>query len=159
MKSVTVSRGGFRFCRWAVAILLWLALLLKSTELLLAATLILALNAVLGVGRAPLILAWDYTAGRLFPSAEDPLVEPSMRFAHALGALVGGCALALILGKTPELGWTLLLWFAVFKTAGAMGFCLVSRMFTYAVQRGDCCRFLCGRLKKPAGDDRAPLEP
>jgi hypothetical protein len=158
MKSVAVSRGGFRFCRWAVAIVLWLALLLRSAELLLAATAILALNALVGVGRAPLILAWDHTVGRLFPSAEESLVESSMRFAHILGALAGACALALILGKTPELGWTLLLWFAAFKTAGAMGFCLISRLYTVAVQRGDCCRFLCGRLKKPAGDDRAPLE-
>lgn len=159
MRSVTVSRGGFRFCRWAVAILLWIAYLARSPELLLAATAILALNALLGVGRAPLILAWDYTLGRLFSSGEETLAAASMRFAHTLGVLVGGCSLALILGKAPELGWTVLLWFAAFKTAGAMGFCLVSRLYTVAIQRGDCCRFLCGRLKKTAGHNRAPFEP
>jgi len=41
----------------------------------------------------------------------------------------------------------LLLCFAAFKTAGAMGFCMVSRLFTLAAEKGDCCRFLCGRLK------------
>ncbi len=152
MNTVAVSRKGFRFCRWAVALMLWVSLALHNTDVLIAATAILGLNALVGVDRAPLVILWDITFGRLFPSDSEELVELSMRLAHALGAGIGACSLYLIFGKTPQLGWTLLVWFAAFKTAGALGFCMVSRLFTLAAEKGDCCRFLCGRLKKPDSD-------
>lgn len=148
-QTVAVNRNGFRFCRWSVAVLLWAAFLLKSPGLIALATAILALNAILGVDRAPLILAWNHTVGRRTASAQEQLYVPAMRFAHTVGTLLGMLTLLLILGGSPLYGWTLLLWFAGFKTAGAMGFCLVSRFYVYAAQHGDCCRLLCGRLKKP----------
>jgi hypothetical protein len=148
-KTVEVSKGAFAFCRYSLAALLWAAFFLRHSSpeiaslLLLTVTVILALSAALTVGSAPLIVLYTSTIERLAPSAKETLDIDAMRFAHTLGTLLVGVPLVLIYAGLPDTAWKILLLVAVAKTAGALGFCGASRLYTCIRSKGSCCGFMC----------------
>lgn len=146
-KPVTVSRGAFRFCRYSVAIMMWIAVIWRIEELVIVCAAIMALSAILTVGRAPLITLYTLTMERIYPTAPEVLDENGMRFAHTVATIFMTLPLALVYSGQEALGWRLLAFVALFKTAGALGFCAVSRLYTCAVTGGTCCQFLKGRSR------------
>lgn len=149
-KPISISRGGFAFCRYSVAGALWLAVVLRIDWLVGACSAVMLLSAILTISRAPLVLLYSWTIDRVFPTAKVVVDESGMRFAQGVATLAIGVPwLALHYGSAAshESVWRILPFVAVFKTLGALGFCAVSRLFTCAISGGDCCAFLKGRRR------------
>jgi len=141
-KPVSVPRGGFAFCRYGVAALLWVGYIWRLEWVIMLATGILAASAALGVGRAPMILLYKWTVEKIRPGRQEVLDEYGMRFAHALGTVLLGIGLLLLHYGPPQMGWTFLFWIAAFKTIGALGFCAASCMYNTLFHGSSCCSFL-----------------
>jgi len=141
-KPVSVPRGGFAFCRYGVAALLWVGYLWRQEWVIMLAAGILALSAMLGVGRAPMILLYKWTAEKIHPWRQEVLDEYGMRFAHTLGTVLLGIGLLLLhLFPLQQTGWIFLFWVAAFKTIGAFGFCAASCMYNTLFHGSSCCSF------------------
>jgi hypothetical protein len=149
-KPVTISRGGFAFCRYSVAVALWVGVLWRMDWLMSLCAVVMLLSAILTVSRAPMVLLYASTIDRLIPSAKVVVDESGLRFAQSVAAVVIGVPwLLLQFGPVgmQEAVWRFLPVVAVFKTLGALGFCAVSRLYTCAISGGDCCAFLKGRSR------------
>jgi len=135
---VSVQRAAFLFCRVGITVILWIAFLLHAVWALWLAFAVLALSAMLGVDRAPMIVLYTYTVGQLLPSASETLDRSAMRFAHTLGTLWSGvCILLIYTFPTLPVGWRLLLLLAIVKTISACGYCPASKLYMCAT--GGCC--------------------
>ncbi|MDD5054732.1 MAG: DUF4395 family protein [Candidatus Peribacteraceae bacterium] len=135
---VAVQRAAFLFCRVGITALLWIAFLFDAVWALWLTFGILALSALLGIDRAPMIVLYTNTLGRFLPSVSETLDRSAMRFAHTLGALWSAACLLLISAfpATP-IGWRLLLLLAIVKTISACGYCPASKLYLCAT--GGCC--------------------
>jgi hypothetical protein len=145
---VSVSRNGFRFCRWSVTVMVWVGVIWHVEALILAAALIMAASAILTVRRAPMIWLWTQTVDRALPCPTEVLDASGMRLAHIVASFALGIPWAVLhLGPitATEAMWRLLVFVAAFKTLGALGYCPVSRMFTCVISGGNCCKWLKGR--------------
>jgi len=141
---VKVPRAAFAFCRYTVMVLLWAAFLLRFRELVPAVVVILALSALLGIRRAPLVALYTHTVHRLWPSAEEQVDRCGLRFAHILGTLLGVVCVALLYAVGGRVGWGAVFVFAVLKTISAAGLCPASKLYS-CMAGGQCCAFLKGR--------------
>jgi hypothetical protein len=74
-KPVAVPKAAFAFCRYSVAILVWLSWIFRIKILLVLVFIILLWSAILKVGRAPMILIYKYTINRVVKSADEILDE------------------------------------------------------------------------------------
>lgn len=137
MDYAIVQRNAFVFCRYSVAALIWVALLLQSIEVLLAVFVILALSALLTVRRAPMIVLWTTTLGHAFPSEEDVLDIKAMRFAHGMGAMMALIGLSMVWHANP-FAWYFVGAFAVLKTTSALGWCPAYKLWG-CLSKGGCC--------------------
>jgi len=93
-KPVSISKAGFAFCRYTIAILVWVSFLLKIKWLLIIVLLILAISAWLRVQRAPLVVLYEYTINKIIKSKEEILNEYAMKFAHTMGTIL--CLICLV---------------------------------------------------------------
>lgn len=139
-KPVEVSKGAFAFCRYSLAVLVWAALIFQWKWMVWVCFAVLALSAILKVKRAPMILLYEQTIERLFPSGEEILDENGMRFAHTLGAVLCLLALGFLYLSSAKVGWIVLFFVAVIKTIGALGLCAASKLYG-CMTSGGCCRF------------------
>lgn len=137
MDYAIVQRNAFIFCRYSVAALIWVALLLQNVWVLLAVFLILAASALLTVRRAPMIVLWTLTLARIFPSDEDVLDIKAMRFAHGMGAMFALIGLSLVWHGNP-FAWWFVGGFAVLKTTSALGWCPAYKLWG-CLSKGGCC--------------------
>jgi len=138
MGNVTIQDNAFVFCRYSIAILVWLALLLKSLGLLVVVLVILALSALLKVRRAPMVWLWTNTLGRVIPSKDVVLDVDAMRFAHTLGTVLAAVSVVLVWWGSPG-AWYFVLAFAALKTVSAFGFCPASKLYGCVIKGGGCC--------------------
>jgi hypothetical protein len=137
-KPVTISKEGFAFCRFGLTAVVWLSLALHSQLLLLTVLIVLLLSAILKVQRAPMIVLYDQTAGRLRKSNEVIVNETAMRFAHFTGAFFALVCLLLLQFGNERSGWAAVFIFALVKSISAFGFCPASKLFE-CVTGGGCC--------------------
>jgi protein-S-isoprenylcysteine O-methyltransferase Ste14 len=153
-RQVVVSAAGFRTCRFVTAALLWAAYFTHSVWLLAAALVLLALNALLGIRRAPLVALYTATLGRLWPGAAEQVDESGLRFGHSVAACAVGVS-AWIIGAaaSPAAGWTVVMWVAIFKTAAAVAGCPVSSMWSCLARGGTCCSRLTPGRRGSAGGE------
>jgi hypothetical protein len=138
-KPVSISTASFAFCRYTVAVMVWASFFLKSEWLLGAVLVIFILNAILKVKRAPLILLYDVTVGRIKKSPEILVNEHSLFFAHSLAALLSLVCLVSVLSIHNGKIWYGVLAFALLKTVSAAGFCPASCLYDY-LSDGSCCK-------------------
>jgi len=138
MDNVTVQNNAFLFCRYSIAVLVWLALILQSIWLLALALVILGLSAWLKVPRAPMIWIWTNTLGRVVPSREVVLDVKAMRFAHTIGTAMAAISIALVALNVPG-AWWFVGAFALLKTVSALGFCPASKLYGCVIKGGGCC--------------------
>jgi hypothetical protein len=144
-KPVEVPRGAFLFCRWSVAVLLWIGVVLRVEAVVAFCAVVMALSAFLTVRRAPMITLYWLTVERIRPSRVEILDENGMRFAHTVATVFISAPLLVTMNGSPsaaEVAWRFLFFVALFKTAGAMGYCAISRLYTCALSGGECCSFL-----------------
>jgi hypothetical protein len=137
-KPVSVSKASFAFCRYSVAIMVWLSFFLKSELLLGFVLLIFLLNVGLRVKRAPLIRLYDLTINRIKKSPEILVNEYSLLFAHTLAAFLSALCLVMVLTVHNDRIWYAVLAFALLKTVSALGFCPASRLYE-CVLGDNCC--------------------
>jgi hypothetical protein len=140
-QSATVPRAAFFFCRYTVALLAWMAFLLKSRLLLVFVFAILVLSALLTIRRAPLIVLYTKTIERLFPSPGEELSVKGMRFAHTLGSVLAFICLLFLYVLNERIGWGLTFLFCVIKTISAFGLCPAYKLHG-CMTSGSCCAFL-----------------
>ena len=137
-KPVAISNAGFAFCRFTIASLLWLAVIFQNTMPIWAVLVLMLLSAILRVGRAPLILLWQYTVERFAPSRKVIVDENGLLFSH--GVAVFFSALCLItIALTPLAGWVMTAAFALLQSVAACGFCSALKLYT-CMTNGTCCR-------------------
>ena len=146
LKPVVISKAAYAFCRYTIAISIWISVIFRIKELLLAVVIILILSAILKVRRAPLIVLYTYTINKLFPSRNVVVNEKGIRFAHIVGAVVGTMCLLLIYFVNPISGWLLTVFLAILKTSAALGFCSALKLYECVSGGGDCCNI--GKLVK-----------
>jgi hypothetical protein len=136
-----ISRNAFFFCRYFVAVLLIIALIFKLELLVWIVFAILALSAISGVKRAPLIFIYTIFEKifKIKPKFEVVDIN-AMRFAHTLGSILAGSCLVLFLVGS-SFAWGLVFVFTILKVISATGFCPASKLYTCSTS-GNCCKFL-----------------
>jgi hypothetical protein len=132
-----VTSNELHFCRIGVAVLIWAAILLHSIALLWIVAAILGFSAILTVRYAPMIVAYRYTFGLIWPGHSELVDTKAYRFAHCLGFLMACIALGLTF--TP-IGWGFALFFAVLKSISASGYCPATKLYG-CMKAGGCCTF------------------
>lgn len=146
VEPVELPRGALAFCRGTLAAALWAALVLRRPALVVAAALVLAVSAALGIRRASLVALYRVTVHRLLPAGTVVVDARAERFARALGAgLFSVCFVLLLLA--PLVGRGMLLALALGKTAAAFGHCGGVRLYEILHSRGG------GRARERRGDD------
>lgn len=147
-KPVSISKGGFAFCRTVIAAMVALSVLPGCRFLLAVVLVIMALSAVFKVQRAPLILLYKYTFDRIRPSENVIVDEKGIFFSHVVGAAFALiCLIVFRFGNVAGVILTCL--FAVLQISAACGFCSALKLYT-CMTSGNCCRF--GRKIKDIKD-------
>ncbi|MBI5830975.1 MAG: DUF4395 family protein [Armatimonadetes bacterium] len=138
-----IPRDAFRFCRYSLAVLMWVGVLTHQLAPIFVVWLIMASSVALTIRRSPLIVLWTRTVHRLRPSPYEELSVGAMRFSHALATvLIGLPLLALSLAPGARGAWALLWVMTVMKTVSAVYACPASKMYTCLLSGGQCCSFL-----------------
>lgn len=140
-KPVEIPSGAFNFCKYTIALILWVSIILKSKELVLICFVILVLSALLKVRKAPLVFLYTQSVNPWFKSKPIILDENAVWFAHTVGAIFSGVALVFLYFLNPTLGWLITGVLAVLKTSGALGFCGAMKLYGCMNNpNGNCCR-------------------
>lgn len=140
-RPVEVENSAFNFCKYGIASLLWLSIILQSKHIVAACFVILVLSAILKVQKAPLILLYRYTIGKVTASKRIILDEKAVCFAHTVGAVFSGMALIFLYFINPLIGWIITGLLALLKTSGAMGYCGAMKLYSCLNNpNGQCCR-------------------
>jgi protein-S-isoprenylcysteine O-methyltransferase Ste14 len=133
-----LPRQAFAFCRISLTVLLWGALVWKSTWLVLVVFGLLAMSMMLKVQRSPMVQLYWQTVLRIFPTENHVFLDvPAMRFAHGMGATMA-LVVWVLLQANPSTGRYWLAAFCVIKTISAFGFCPASKLFV-CLRKGGCC--------------------
>jgi hypothetical protein len=140
-KPVAISKEAFIFCRYSIAVLIWISLILRLKWLLIVVLIFFLLSVWLKVKRSPFIWLYEHTMGRLRPLKEEWLNERSMRFAHLMGAILSFICLVLLYGVNDRAGWIAVFIFALLKSVSAAGFCPAGKLYECATN-DSCCAFI-----------------
>lgn len=140
-KPIAVSSSAFKFCRYGIAILIWLSLFFRLKWLLIVTFVIFLLSFLFKVKRSPMIWLYEHTINHLYPSREEWLNEHAMRFAHLMGAVLNGICLILLYAVNDTSGWIAVLIFALLKSISAFGFCPAGKLYECATN-DSCCAFI-----------------
>lgn len=140
-KPVSVSTAGFAFCRYTIAVLVWLSLIFQIKWLLVIVFLILAFSAFLKIQKAPMILLYKYTIEKIIKSKDEILNEHAMRFAHIMGTILSVICILFLYFINVNVGWILVFIFAVLKTISAFGVCPASKLYE-CMGNDSCCAFI-----------------
>lgn len=139
IKPVSISKGAFAFCRYTIAIMLWVSIILQVKWLVLATCIILILSYVLKVSKAPLVFLYDITIEKLKPSEKEVLDENGISFAHLVGSIFSGLCVVVLYFGNPIAGWILTGLLALLKTSAAFGRCSALKLYN-CMNGGNCCR-------------------
>lgn len=141
IKPVNIHRNAFNFCKYTIAFLLFISILLQSKIILISVFVILVLSMIFRVARAPLVLLYSLTIEKKFPSPLIMIDENAVLFAHTIGAIFALIALVLIFFVNPLAGWIVTFILALLKTSGAFGFCGAMKLYSCLNNpNGTCCR-------------------
>ncbi len=140
-KPISVPKTAFAFCRYSVAVLVWISFILKIKWILIVVLLILAISALLKIQKAPLVLLYQYTVNKIIKSKEEILNEHAMKFAHTMGTILCLLCLIFLYFVNENIGWGLTFLFAILKTISAVGMCPASKLYD-CMGNKNCCAFI-----------------
>jgi len=140
-KPVSVPKAAFAFCRYSIAILIWLSLIFHLKIILIFVLMIFLLSAILKIQRAPMILLYSNTINKIIKSKDEILNEHAMRFAHIMGSIFSLICLFLLYFVSEQTGWIAVFVFALLKSISAFGFCPASKLYECATN-DSCCAFI-----------------
>lgn len=141
IKPVSISKGGFAFCRYSLMVVLWIAFFYKIKYLVVFSFIILFLSFLLKIKNAPMILLYTYTIDKIWESKKKFLDENSMRFAHLLGSILLLISLLFLYFINEKIGYIILFFICIVKTLGAFGMCTASKLYD-CLNSDTCCSFL-----------------
>lgn len=130
-----VSRNGFRFCRWTIALILWTSWFLRIPWLLFINLIVLVSSSYLTVKRSPLIRLYVSLFEKQ-PKQQIEVDEKGISFAQGLGAVIHVILLVLLYVVNPRVGWNVVFVIAIVKTAGAFGFCTGLKIYQLIHRHG-----------------------
>ena len=137
-KPVSISKASFAFCRFGMAVMVWLSFFLKAEAILAFVCFIFLLSAILKVKRAPMIRFYDLTFDKIKKAPEILVDENSIFFAHCLAFLLAFFCLVLVDTVHQPGIWFVVMGFALLKTVSAFGFCPASKLYDCTLN-GNCC--------------------
>jgi len=137
-KPVSIHKASFAFCRYGVAILVWLSFIFQSLFLLGLVCGIFLFSAILKVKKAPMILLYDLTFGKIWKSEEVMVNENAIFFAHSAGLVLASICFVVVYFIDKPAAWFSVLGFALLKSISALGFCPASKLYD-CVLAGNCC--------------------
>lgn len=137
-KPVTISKASFAFCRFGIAVFVWLAFIFTSKALLGVVCFLFLLSSILKVAKAPMIKLYDISFQRLHKKSEVIVDEHAIFFAHLIGLAMSLLCLSLVYFIHGSGSWYVVLGFAILKTISALGFCPASKLYECSVN-GNCC--------------------
>lgn len=138
-KPVVISSGSFAFCRYTIAILVWLGLLFTNIWFIVGVTLLMLLSVILKVQRAPLVWLYAHSMDRIMTSSEVVVDEKGIRFAHGVAAIMGSLCIVLFFVAPSIVVWSVVGIFAMLKTMAAFGMCSALKLYS-CMANGTCCR-------------------
>ncbi|MEI6533608.1 MAG: DUF4395 family protein [Candidatus Roizmanbacteria bacterium] len=141
-KPVEINEGAHYFCRYALAILLWLAYMTHSKELIIVVTIIFILSAELRIRKAPLIWIFTYFFGPIIKFRSIVVDELSLRFMHTIASVFSMICLIFLYGINDKVGWIIVGIFAIFKTIAALGYCPATKLRSCILGGGSCCSII-----------------
>ncbi len=142
IRPVTVRKNAFGFCKYSMALLLWLGLGLQNIILVIVVFGLLLMSAILKVEKAPLVLIYSLSIERLRPSNDIMVDQNAVYFAHLVGCIIAGVAVFLNLLGYGFLAWIVVGVLAILKTSGAFGKCGAMKLYACMNNpNGTCCRF------------------
>jgi len=136
---VSLPEGAFAFCRSTIAVLFWVALIFRTSWIVLVGFLILFTSGILGVEHAPLIRLWMITFEKLRPTKPQIVDANGIRFSHYVGACMAGIAMVLFLFRLNLAAWIVVVILAILQTSAAFGFCSALKLYQ-CMNSGTCCR-------------------
>jgi len=140
-KPVSISSAGFAFCRYGVAVLVWLSLVAQIKWVMLIVFFILAFSALLKVEKSPMIILYKYTLEKIKKSKQEIINEKAMEFAHGMGTIISFICLMFLYFINIKIGWILVFIFAILKTVSAFGMCPASKLYE-CLGNDSCCAFI-----------------
>ena len=139
----TVPKKGFAFCRFTIAILLWvtvITLFLGIKWVIFIPFSIMLLSGILTVKRAPLIMLYKILFDRKSKGETEVLNVNSIRFSHFVGstfALI--IILFLYVFKINIVAYIFLGLLTVLQTIAAFGFCSAQKLYECLILGKNCC--------------------
>lgn len=141
IEPVSISSGGFNFCKYGVAALLLIALVVPypiRVALVAFDSLALLIASKVGVDKSPMVRVYELTLGRWITTKPVMLDKKGMKFAHALGAGLTTFTLALLL-LSPKIGYMALVLTALLKIISALGHCSALKLYG-CLYSETCCQ-------------------
>jgi hypothetical protein len=141
IRMVMVNRQSVAFCKYVIAGLLWIAIILRSVIPIYIVLLIMLVSAFTGVHRSPLVKLFDFTIAKLINPTQDYINMHSMRFAHIVGCIFSVLALVSYYFISPVLAIVITIILAVLQSIASFGYCSAQKLYECVVCNSNCCRF------------------
>ena len=139
----TVPKKGFAFCRYTIAILLWITdilLFFNIKWMIFIPFGIMLLSGILTVRRAPLIMLYKVLFDRKGKGETDVLNVSSIRFSHYVGSFF--CLIIILflyIFKIDLVAYIFLGILTVLQTIAALGYCSAQKLYECLVLGKNCC--------------------
>ena len=139
----TVPKKGFAFCRYTIAILLWITdilLFFNIKWMIFIPFAIMLLSGILTVRRAPLIMLYKVLFDRKGKGETDVLNVSSIRFSHYVGSFF--CLIIILflyVFKVDLVAYIFLGILTVLQTIAALGYCSAQKLYECLVLGKNCC--------------------
>lgn len=141
IRMVKVEKKSVAFCKYAIAGLLWLAIILRNEIPIYIVFFIMLISAITGVHRAPLVKLFDITIGKKVKAEEVYINIHSMRFAHIVGCIFCILSLVSFYYINPIVALIITIVFALLQTIASFGYCSAQKLYECVVCNSNCCRF------------------
>lgn len=139
----TVPKKGFAFCRYVIALLLWITVILLFFNIKWMIFIpfgIMLLSGILTVKRAPLIMLYKLLFDRKGTKETDVLNVNSIRFSHFVGSFFSLIViLFLYVFKINIVAYIFLGILTVLQTIAAFGYCSAQKLYECLVLGKNCC--------------------
>ena len=139
----TVPKKGFAFCRYTIALLLWITVILLFFNIkwmIFIPFVIMALSGILTVKRAPLIMLYKVLFDRDGKGETDVLNVSSIRFSHYVGSFF--CIIIILflyILKIDIVAYIFLGILTILQTIAAFGYCSAQKLYECLVLGKNCC--------------------
>jgi hypothetical protein len=137
-KPIEINKLSFIFCRYSMAIIIWLAFIFHVKALIWISAVIFLLSVVLKIKRAPMIKLADFTLGKIWKTQPILVNEYAMSFAHLVGFYISIICICLVSFSSNENIWYVVGLFGLLKSVSALGFCPAAKLYE-CLLNGSCC--------------------